>query len=95
MCCRHLSVAKGLGRADKPLPLVLEHHRPFVAVVAATEAEALVVRGVRFFCGSITAPAPAQQLKCQPLAFDDSNYVLFTDVLCGSRAPSCIHLFEV
>jgi len=28
---------------------------------------------VHSFAASITAPAPAQQLKCQPLAFDDSS----------------------
>ena len=39
----------------------------------ALSKKARALARIRPFVHSITAPAPAQQLKCQPLAFDDSS----------------------
>ena len=53
------SSADATGPALSKKARALARIRPFVQSLAA----------------SITAPAPAQQLKCQPLAFDDSSRV--------------------
>jgi len=51
------SSADATGQALSKKARALAHIRPFV----------------HSFAASITAPAPAQHLKCQPLAFDDSS----------------------
>ena len=54
---RPTSSADATGQALSKKARALARIRPFV----------------HSFAASITAPAPAQQLKCQPLAFDDSS----------------------
>ena len=43
------------------------------ALSKKARARARILPLVHSFAASITAPVPAQQLKCQPLAFDDSS----------------------